>query len=61
MNINDKLLLASVIEHISMLSQGEQTITIKNYRSDLVDAPVTINTSNGCKRGKKGKSLKDWH
>ena len=62
MNMHNKSIVALAINALAISSQNESTFTIKNHKSDLVDAPVTIDNLNSSgKRGKKGKSLKDWH
>jgi len=65
MNRHNKLIGAlAAINAIAISLQNEPTITTRNYRTELDDSPVTINSLNSLnsgKRGKKGKSLKDWH
>ena len=61
MNTHNKLLVSLAINAIAVSSNDQSNFVIKNHRESFVDAPVTIDNLCHGKRGKKGKSLKDWH
>ena len=53
--------LALAINAFSIASQNQSNYVITNPRRDLDDKPaIAMNELKG-KRGKKGKSLKDWN
>lgn len=61
MNRHNKSIVSLAVHAIEMDIQNSSTFMIKAKMSDLIDVPITINNVCAGKRGKKGKSLKDWH